>query len=154
MDFYAIRTANGKKKGTMRVYPEFIVGKAKDIMVRGKSFYAVWDENAGLWSRDEYDVVRLVDADLEKALQQCRESDPGQEWHAEFLQNFDNGRWSTFKKFMAQIGDNSRELDARLTFKNTPPRRADYASKRLGYDLTPGDFSAWDDLISGGRGLR
>lgn len=33
-------------------------------MVRGRSFYAIWDEEKGLWSTDEYDVQRLVDADL------------------------------------------------------------------------------------------
>ena len=33
-------------------------------MVRGKSFYAIWDENKGMWSTDEYDVQRLVDSDL------------------------------------------------------------------------------------------
>ena len=33
-------------------------------MVQGGNFYAIWDEEKELWSRDEYDVQRLVDEDL------------------------------------------------------------------------------------------
>ena len=48
------------------IYPSFEVGRTKDIMVRGKSFYAIWDEDNHIWSTDEFDVVRLVDAEIKK----------------------------------------------------------------------------------------
>ena len=65
MDFYRIKERPGRN-GVTEVYPDFKVTRSKDLMVQGKSFYAIWDEEAGLWSTDEYDVQRLVDADLMK----------------------------------------------------------------------------------------
>ena len=62
MDFYQVKERETKTR--VEVYPDFIVRPSKDLMVRGGSFYAVWDEGAGLWSTDEYDVQRLIDADL------------------------------------------------------------------------------------------
>ena len=52
MDFYKFRTKENKN-GTTELYPGFVVGRSTDLMVRGGSFYAVWDEKAGLWSPDE-----------------------------------------------------------------------------------------------------
>ena len=63
MDFFEIghRTT---KKGNIEVFPSFIVRDSEDLMVRGKSFYAIWNEDAGLWSLNEFDVVRLIDRQL------------------------------------------------------------------------------------------
>ena len=63
LDFYKIRTKEAK--GFDQAYPDWIVDNSQDLMVRGGSFYAVWDEESGgMWSTNEYDVQRLVDADL------------------------------------------------------------------------------------------
>lgn len=32
----------------VEIYPSFIVGRSKDMMVRGKAFYAIWDDAKGL----------------------------------------------------------------------------------------------------------
>ena len=65
MDFYRISIRfNERKQGPARLFPDWIVGRSKDLMVRGRSFYAIWDEARGLWSTDEYDVQRLVDTKL------------------------------------------------------------------------------------------
>ena len=63
MDFYQIRSREMKDK-RIELYPDFIVG-SQDLMVQGRTFYAIWDEARGLWSRYEYDVQRLVDENLE-----------------------------------------------------------------------------------------
>jgi hypothetical protein len=41
-------------------------------MVQGRTFYAIWDEERGVWSRDEYDVQRLVDEDLEREAERLK----------------------------------------------------------------------------------
>ena len=63
MDFYSIKERS-IRNGIIEVYPDFAVVRSKDLMVRGRSFYAIWDEGEGLWSTDEYDVQRLVDHEL------------------------------------------------------------------------------------------
>ena len=70
MDFLEIiekRTTNNSKTrqaGTIDIYPDFKVCKSKDLMVRGHSFYAIWDQKQSVWITDEMEVARLVDQEL------------------------------------------------------------------------------------------
>lgn len=144
MDFYQIgikETKNGYE-----VYLDFVVGRSNDLMVRGKSFYAVWDEERGLWSKDEYDVQRLVDQDLQEFVKRNAKILQGA-YSVKSLRSFNTNTWSQFRKFMASISDNSHDLDSKLTFANSPVSKYDYASHRLPYALEPGDYSAWDELV-------
>jgi hypothetical protein len=136
----------GPDKGQMVLFPDFIVGRSKDLMVRGKSFYAVWDEAAGLWSTDEYDVRRLVDEDLDRYAKDL-EQKTGTSYHVKHLRSFGSGVWVQFRKFMQNVSDNAHDLDSDLTFANTDSKKSDYASRRLPYALEPGDHSAWDELV-------
>jgi hypothetical protein len=142
MDFFQICTKK-TKGGGVEVYPDFLVGRSKDLMVRGRSFYAIWDEEAGLWSTDEYDVQRLVDMKLAEAAKTN-----GPEADVKYMRSFNNNVWNQFRRFISQISDNSHQLDETLTFANTKVKKSDYISRRLPYMLAPGDISAWDELIS------
>jgi hypothetical protein len=113
-------------------------------MVRGRAFYAIWDAELGLWSTDEYDVQRLVDAEL-YAERDRLYSD--RQCHVKDLRSFDSNAWTQFKKFCQQISDNSHPLDERLTFANTEVKKSDYVSRRLPYSLEAGDYSAWDEML-------
>lgn len=112
-------------------------------MVKGRSFYAIWDEKAGLWSTDEYDVQRIVDNKLSEYVD---ENDGV--FHVKYMRNFDSDRWAQFRKFVANVSDNSSTLDDRLIFSNTEVVKEDYATKRLPYPLEEGDHSAWDEIMS------
>lgn len=145
MDFFQICTREierGPKKGQLEVYPDFIVGRSKDLMVRGKSFYAIWDEEQGLWSTDEYDVQRLVD---EKLHEFAEKNDI--QGNVKYMRSFNTNGWVQFRKFLANVSDNSRQLDESLAFANTETKKSDYVSRRLSYQLAPGDCSAWDELV-------
>jgi hypothetical protein len=115
-------------------------------MVRGKSFYAVWDESKGLWSTDEYDVQRLVDDDL-KEYKKEKIKTSNDELHIKYMNNFSSGAWSSFRKYMQNISDNAHKLDENLTFLNTDVKKSDYVSKRLSYPLEEGSYNAWDEII-------
>lgn len=148
MDFFTIQVREierGPKKGEFEAFPDFKVGRSKDLMIRGKSFYAIWDEEAGLWSKDEYDVQRLVDAELEKFVEERRSS--GVAITPKYLRSFGNNGWSQFQKYIKNISDNSHPLDQTVTFANSETRKTDYASHRLPYSLEDGDHSAWDELV-------
>jgi hypothetical protein len=144
VDFYRIRTRESKDK--VELYPDFTVGRSKHLMVRGKAFYAVWDEAAGLWSTDEYDVQRLVDQDLAQEAEKFKQ-ERGVEPSVKYLGSYHSTTWRTFKDYVRSLSDNSHELDSTLVFANTEAKRTDYSSKRLLYALEAGDYSAWDELI-------
>ena len=56
LDFLMISTRS-PKKDVVEIYPKFILKKSEDLMIRGGDFYAIWDEDRGLWSTDENDVI-------------------------------------------------------------------------------------------------
>ena len=148
MDFFQIgvrEIEKGPKKGTFEVYADFVVGRSNDLMVRGRSFYAIWDEQKGLWSTDEYDVQRLVDAELDAYAEKLRAD--GVQCTVKHLRSFGSNSWNQFRSFLNNISDNSRQLDESLTFENTVVKRSDYVSRRLPYPLAPGDHNAWDELV-------
>ena len=142
MDFFTMRVKENKK-GLPQIYPDWIVGRSKDLMVRGRSFYAVWDEQNNLWSTDEYDVQRLVDEELRKEAERL-----GPGYEALYLRSFNTNVWQEFRKFLQNISDNSHPLDQNLTFANTEVTKKDYVSRRLPYSLESGSTSAWDELLS------
>jgi hypothetical protein len=111
-------------------------------MVRGRSFYAIWDEEVGLWSTDEYDVARIVDQDLQNYADQYT---PGAMILT--MRNFRSKSWIDYRSLIANIPDNAHQLDENLTFADQKVKRSDYVSRRLPYALGSGDHSSWDELV-------
>lgn len=146
MDFYKILEKEGsvRRENLLEVYPSFRVLRSKDLMVRGKQFYAIWDEEAGLWSTDEFDVQRLVDQDIEKYEVQT----PGVfDIYRKYLGNFSTNSWLQYRNYVGHLDNNYHQLDEHVTFKNSKVRKEDYVTKRLPYDLEVGDISSWDEII-------
>lgn len=145
MDFYRILTR--ETKTGLEMYPDFTVGRSKDLMVQGRTFYAIWDAEQGLWSRDEYDVQRLVDEDLAREAEKAEKS-TGIKPVVKYMRSFSSASWVQFRKFLMNVSDNSHPLDAKLIFANTDVKKSDYASKRLPYAIGEGEITAWDELMS------
>jgi len=145
MDFYQILSRE-TKDGVLELYPDFTVGRSKDLMVQGRTFYAIWDEEKMLWSRDEYDVQRLVDEHLEReATKMFQET--GIRHQIRYMRSFGSNSWTQFRKYVSHISDNSHPLDAKIIFANTEVQKTDYASKKLPYAIDDGDISAWDEML-------
>ena len=149
VDFFKVSTRDiklGKEIG-VEVYPNFVVGKSKDLMIRGGDFYALWVEERKLWSMDEDDVICLVDRELDLYAKKLREKTEStvvvsHMWDAK------TGMIDRWHKYCQhQLRDNYHMLDEKLIFSNDLAIKEDYASKRLNYPLEAGDISAWDKLI-------
>jgi hypothetical protein len=130
----------------LELYPDFLIGRSQDLMVQGRTFYAIWDEEQGVWSRDEYDVQRLVDADLEREAKELTKK-TGATYDIKYLSSFGSNTWKQFRKFLAHISDNSHPLDGKLIFADQEVKKSDYATKRLPYSLVSGATDAWDELV-------
>ena len=142
MDFFKI-SSRVTKTGTVEVFPSFRIVRSTDLMVRGKSFYAIWDEELGLWSTDEFDVQRLVDKEL---------YDYAENKHREpvvrNMQDFTSRTWVQFRDYMRNLSDNAHTLDEQLTFANDKVTKKNYVSRRLAYSLEEGPYESWDLLMS------
>lgn len=142
MDFFKIKERS--KNGVVEIYPDWKIGRSKDLMVRSKSFYAIWDEDRGLWSTDEYDVQRLVD----DALREHASTITDIPTKVKYMADFSTNSWQDFRRFMSNISDNAHQLDETLTFANQKTKKSDYVSKTLPYPLEAGVRDSYDELIS------
>ena len=136
------RTSNSK----IEIYPEFITYNVKDLMIRGKDFYAVWDEKKGIWSTDLDDVINMIDEMMEDYKRKNPELENANIRYMRYSSSGSIDQW--WKYVRKQMADNYHQLDAKLVFENTPVSREDYSSKHLNYSLEPGKFDAWEEIIS------
>lgn len=143
MDFYMI-AEELNKNGELEIYANFIVRPSKDLMIRGGAFYAIWDNKKGLWSTDEYDVVRLVDEHLDEYAVKYK----GTPVRIKYLRNFDSGRWVRFQTYVKNMSNSFVQLDDNLAWSNTEVKKTDYCSKRLPYPVEEGSIEAWDEIVS------
>lgn len=148
LDFVKICTRSFPKKGIIEVYPDFVVGKPKDLMIRGGDFYAVWVEERGLWSTDEQDALELIDREIQRYIHE-HNGDSNYRLMPLYMWSSDSGMVDKWHKYcQKQMRDNFHMLDEKLIFSNSETNKKDYASKRLPYPLESGDISAYDHLIS------
>ena len=143
MDFYTIEHKN--TKNGFDIYPCFKASRFKDIMVRGKTFYAIWDEENKIWSTDEFDVTRLVDKELKDYYSKLEKGNMaiGVRW----MEKYSSGSYKEFKKFLKDVCDCYKPLDNKLTFASDVVKRDDLVSKRLPYDLSKDPCPSWDELV-------
>ena len=148
LDFIKIATKSIKKDETV-IYPKFILGKKKDLMIRGGDFYAVWVEERGLWSTDEEDVVRLVDKELNEFLDDYKAKYSDKAVTVAYMWDSDSGSMDRWHKYcQKQQRDFFHMLDENLIFSNTDLKKEDYASKKLSYPLEQGSIESYETLMS------
>ena len=147
LDFLMIAT-RPTKRGVIEIYPKFIIKKSSDLMIRGGDFYAIWVEERGLWSTDEYDALQLIDRELDMYEKENRDKFDASV-RVLHMRDADTGMIDHWHKYcQKQLRDSFHMLDEKLIFSNAKTDKKDYASKRLSYPLEPGDISAYDKLIS------
>lgn len=147
IDFLMISTRS-KKQGRIEIYPKFIIKKSSDLMIRGGDFYAIWIEERALWSTDEQDALQLIDRELDRYAEEKRGMFDA-EVRVLHMWDAESGMIDAWHKYcQKQMRDSFHALDEKLIFSNMETSREDYASKRLGYPLKPGDMSGYEKLMS------
>lgn len=144
MEFFKIKVRHTKQGA--EIFPDFIVRHSNDFMVRGHSFYAIFDSDTGLWSTEENKVQELVDKELYEYYQKYAK-DFDNNVTVQYLSSYNSGSWAKYKRYLKDMYDSYTELDSKLTFANDIRERTDYASKRLPYSLSTDPCPAWDEIM-------
>ena len=144
LDFIKIKEVS--KKDWIEVYPDYLVKRSDDLLIRGGVFYAIWDQERGLWSLDEYDVQRLIDKEL-RAYADTLSGKTTSPIRVKYLSDFSSMSWSNFRTFISKLSDNSKQLDDKVAFSNTVVTKSDFVTRKLSYPLTPAETPAFDRLI-------
>lgn len=148
LDFLMISTRS-TKRGVIEIYPKFMLKRrSNDLMTRGGDFYAIWDEERGLWSTDEYDAIRLIDRELDIFVKENKNKFDS-DIKVLYMWDAETGLIDVWHKYcQKQLRDSFVMLDEKLIFSNMETNKTDYSSKRLPYPLEAGDYSSWDKLVS------
>lgn len=145
MDFLKVRSRS-TKRGKTEIFPDFIVGKSKDLMIRGGDFYAIYDSDTKMWSSDAYDLPLKIDNELYEYAEKYGNTED----YIDILtcSSYNSKTFQCLKSYIKNLADNYKPLDDKLIFQNTEVKKSDYASKRLPYALEEGSIDSWDTLIS------
>ena len=150
LDFYTIEEVESKK-GQVLIKPSFLITThPSDLMIRGKDFYAFWNEATGLWSQDEGELFKMIDSDVAEYRKNVQQDELKNVVPVgKYIRKANSGVIDEWHKYcQKQMRDCYKELDNKIIFKSTVTTRKDYASKKLPYDLTDGPCEAWDTLLS------
>lgn len=143
MSFFTVKSKEDKN-GNTTIFPEFKVSSSNDLMVKGRDFYAIWDEKNQVWSKNEADVVHIVDNAMGEA-----EREKGLPCDVKWMVNYSTNSWHSFKKYCYDTFEYWHPLDSTLKFQNETLTREDYATKKLPYSLgETGNCPAWSELVS------
>ena len=148
LDFITINTKIDDKKKTISVYPAFNVDDSEDLMIKGKTFYAIWDEESKLWSKSERRACKLIDNETRKVYEEVKEKKPDYTVTMSSLRNYDSRRYTTWQSYCKSLSDSYRQLDENVTFLSDEVRKEDYRSHRLKYDMKNIPTPNYDELIS------
>lgn len=144
MDFYEIETAPMRgHAGMMEVVPMFLNLKSRDIMLRDGEFVAIWNPSTELWSKDERDVIDIVDGDVQKYI----ETSGIQNVFPRFCRRDGDGIWKKYRLWAKNMIDTDHPLDRNPVFQNTAVRQEDHVSYRLPYSLEDGLPVNWAKLV-------
>ena len=144
MDFYEIETAPMRgQAGMLEARPNFLYLNSRDIMLRNGNFIAVWNPETGLWSKNENDVINIVDGDVFDYV-----NNSGiQNLIPRICRRDKDGVWRQYRQWSKNMVDTDHPLDRMPIFADTPVRQEDHVSYRLPYSLEDGSPTCWMKLV-------
>ena len=140
------------RRNVVEIRPKFTLGiRDSDLMIRGGDFYAVWDEETGLWSKDETDIIRMVDKAIKEEAERVKPyyDEKGYDIVPRYMWDASSGVIDQWHKYcQRQCRDSYQQLDTDITFSNTKTDKKSYISKKLSYPLEQAPIDAYEELMS------
>lgn len=128
-------------------YPE-----PQDILVRGGQFYACWDPVTGLWNTNRSYAYKIIDEYIGKLKEHYdKHGEPCNKYL--FARNASSRVCDRFNHYCEKllnevtIDGASISMNSKLTFLSDPPKRENYATLRLDYDMKPGSHESFDAIM-------
>lgn len=152
MDFVKIYSKEAKNDsknrsaGDIDITMDVQVISSKDLMIRGRTFYGVWDAVNNVWQKNELEVARLIDNEIIAEANKYKAE--GRTVHYQLTKNYESGYWQKYVSYVKNMPDNWKPLDSRIYFANDVLTRESYATRKLPYALTPGPIDNYDRLMS------
>lgn len=142
MDFIKIKQKFIKSGGVALTYayPSFIVD-GDDLMIKGHSFYALWDDQNKIWITDERKALQAID---EYVYNETKDMPIDGVLE---LRDYSSKLLNEWTQFCKLCPDKYKDLDTKLRFMNSEVKKKDYSTKCLEYSLEDGSISAYEKLM-------
>ncbi len=150
-DFMKVKKEWDSKRGRYSYSPTFVVtSKIKDLMIRSKDFYAIFNDKTGLWVTSEAEAIELIDEQVIQHAYKDAGDSVNDDNHGPFInliRDTDNRLIDKWHRFCQKdMRDNWCPLDQKLIFSNQEPKRSDYISKTLDYPLVETPTPKYDKI--------
>ena len=119
-------------------------------MTKGGKFFAVWDEKNGVWSTDEFDLIRIIDEELQEYVKELKKLEPykNETLNIKYMAEHKSRSFKDFLEYVRMLPDRYKTLNSKIIFQNEEITKEDYATNKLSYPIAEGDTLAWDTLVS------
>lgn len=143
LDFMEVIAKKGRGNSDPRAIPNFKLVDTEDLMIKGRQFYAIWDEENELWTKDYARAVELIDKEIQKFADEkglapdlCMDT------------SINKSAYNLRNYITKEMADTFKPLDTKVIFANDTPTKEDYATFKLDYSLEDGPTPNWDKLVS------
>ena len=143
LDFMEVITKKGKGNSESRAVPNFKLVETKDIMIKGGKFYAIWDEENKLWSKDYARAIEIIDKEIQKFA-----DENGLAPDLCMNTSMNKSAYNLRNYITKEMTDTFKPLDTKVIFANDKTTKEDYATFKLDYSLEDGQTPNWDKLVS------
>lgn len=146
-----VKEWDGKRQRYVYSPSFFVKPNIKDLMIRSKSLYAIYDEGTGLWETSDSKAIALIDQQVrEYAFKDAGEGNMNDTEHGPVIKLISDTRTKmidSWHKFCERdMRDNWTQLNQKVIFSNTDVKRSDYASVRLDYPLAECQTPYYDKI--------
>ena len=150
LDFFDVEVKKDDKKKTITLYPYFYVNDSKELMIKGHSFYAIWDEVNNTWSTDERRACNIIDKEIDRKAKELSEDTNYSQYDIVKmrLSRYKSRQYTEWKSYCSSVPDTFVELDSRIIFEDQETTKEDYSSKRLSYSMCEGPCDNYDELMA------
>ena len=147
LDFLSIRVKNGKNGTT--IIPMFdMTIMSKDILVKGKVLYGIWDSKGNKWITKLEKAAWLVDRDIKEFADTYKKDHPNESISVEYLRDDSNRAADRFLSYIRKLSDCDVYFNSKMIFSDQEIAKEDYCTIKAKYKVEEGSIENYDKLIS------
>lgn len=152
-DFLQVKDRFVAKQQRYEYYPAFVANsKIKDLMIRSRDFYALFDPETNCWIKDDRKAMELIDNqvynEVSKRVGEQLMNDPDHKPIVLRIQDTENHLIDKWHKFCQKdLRDGYEPLNQKIIFSNSEITRKDYATYSLDYPIQECPTPFYDKLV-------